>query len=170
MENKKYFDVFFEKIINEPEIKKLIEYIKHYNNENDDRYNKYILKLDKIFNKFEHYNNENLYKKYLFKLNIHLLLIKLIETINEYLTTKDDYNELRGHYLKTINGACIMGARLYCFIVPNNLRKHTPEKQDIFTFGYINWNEGHKEYLLDTYKKILDELNINVLLDYGRMD
>ena len=75
MENKKYFDMFYEKITNEPDIKKLIEHIKYYNNINDERYNKYILKLDKVFNSFEFNNNDNFYKKYLFKLNLHLLLI-----------------------------------------------------------------------------------------------
>jgi hypothetical protein len=62
-----------------------------------------------------------------------------------------------------------MGIHLYCFYVPKNFRKQMPEKKALFTLGYSN-GEGHKEYLQETYKDVLDVFNIKILYDGGSMD
>ena len=161
VEPKNYFNMFIEQLKNDVCFLNEIGLLKNdvsLKNENE-RYLKYISKI----------TTANFYKRHLYQHKESLQIMSIINYIHFTLIYNKEYEELKEHFYKPIRGSCVMGMHLYCFVLPKNLRKQTPDKKMLFTLGYSN-GEGHLEYLQETYKKVLDAFNIKILFDGGSMD
>jgi hypothetical protein len=159
IEPKNYFNMFVQLLNADECFLNLIIQLERMKLNKDDKYKKYIAKP----------TTADFYKKHLYQPNEILQIENIINYIHFTLIYNKEYAELKEHYYKPLRGSCVMGIHLYCFYVPKNLRKQTPEKKSLFTLGYSN-GEGHIEYLQETYKDVLEVFNIKILYDGGNMD
>jgi hypothetical protein len=145
-------DEFFKNEINDLKTNEL------FKNEND-RYVKYINKP----------STDEFYKTYLYQHYQRIKLEALIIYINTKLKYDDEYKELKKHYYAPSRGSCVMGCRLYYYGIPKNLRKNIPDDITLFSLGYSN-GQMEKEYIQETFKRVLDAFDVKILYDCGRMD
>ena len=108
-------------------------------------------------------------KQYLYPFHQISKLESLINYLDTSLENDERFTELKEHYYKDLKGSCVMGAYLYVYTVPKNIRKHIPNKTSLFTMGYSN-GELYKEYIQSAYMNILESFDIHILYECGYMD
>ena len=125
---------------------------------------------DAKYDKFSaQFPDDNFYKQHLFNNNELKAITELLNFIYAKLMGDDDYIDLKHYYNEKRAGCAIMGAKLYAFGLPNNIRCNRPIKYELFSFGYIN-GELEKEVIMTTLKKLLVKNKIEILEDCGHMD
>ena len=158
-----------------------IDYFNVFNNMLllDDEFNDKVNKLtngslksnDEKYIKFSSkFPDDNFYKMHLFNNNELKAITELLNFIYMKLMNDDDYIDLKNYYTEKQRGGCaIMGAKIWAFGQPNNIRCKAPIKYELFSFGYLN-GELEKELILTTLNKLLNKNKIDVLEDMGHMD
>lgn len=162
VEPKNYLEMFIQLLKKDNCFMGLVNDIKHkpfIKTKENERYIKYINKP----------GLSGFYKRNLYEVHQISKLEIIINYLDASLKYDKTYNELKEHYYKPLKGSCVMGAHLYCFVVPKNLRKNTPDRKMLFTMGYSN-GEMYKEYIQETFVKVLKAFEINIIYDGGSMD
>ena len=159
-ENIDYFNVFNNLLLKDDEFNNKIDNLKNGSLKTDD------IKYIKFSSKFP---DDNFYKQHLFNYGELKAITELLNFIYMKLMNDDEYTTLKNYYTEKRNGCAIMGAKIYAYGQPNNIRCKAPIKYELFSFGYIN-GELEKELMLSLFKEILNKNKIDVIEDGGHMD
>lgn len=124
---------------------------------------KYIEKIKNIF------GDDAQYLKYLYSEGEITLIKILIDYIINKFNTSNNFKFVNIYLNSLVSGCCVIGLCLRVYTFPPTIRNKKPFDYCIFDNGYTQ-NSVKDENKLNLICQILKHFNINLILDFGRMD